>query len=135
MILLGVCTGLTAALFQSGGYICSRIYMKRGGNAVGLMILAQLLIALFSIPLLALAWQPGFWGSWHWLLPLAGTALGTTGGEVMFFQAEKSIAPSRLSSLLGLRVVVDAEDGGTELLLGDPVKFDPDNIGEWKSVY
>lgn len=106
MILLGVCTGLTAALFQSGGYICSRIYMKRGGNAVGLMILAQLLIALFSIPLLALAWQPGFWGSWHWLLPLAGTALGTTGGEVMFFQAEKSIAPSRLSSLLGLRVVV-----------------------------
>ena len=36
---------------------------------------------------------------------------------------------------LGLRVVVDAEDGGTELLLGDPVKFDPDNIGEWKSVY
>ena len=79
MILLGVCTGLTAALFQSGGYICSRIYMKRGGNAVGLMILAQLLIALFSIPLLALAWQPGFWGNWHWLLPLAGTALGTTG--------------------------------------------------------
>ena len=36
---------------------------------------------------------------------------------------------------LALRVVVDAEDGGTELLLGDPVKFDPDNIGEWKSVY
>ena len=106
MILLGVCTGLTAALFQSGGYICSRIYMKRGGNAVGLMVLAQLLIALFSIPLLSLAWHPGFWGSWHWLLPLAGTALGTTGGEVMFFQAEKSIAPSRLSSLLGLRVVV-----------------------------
>lgn len=40
-----------------------------------------------------------------------------------------------IAGRLGLRVVVDAQDGGTELLLGDPVKFDPDNIGEWKSVY
>lgn len=38
---------------------------------------------------------------------------------------------------LGSKDVVDATsgDGGTEVLLGDPFKFDLDNIGEWKNVY
>lgn len=31
--------------------------------------------------------------------------------------------------------VVEAKDGGTEVLLGPPFKFDPDNIDEWKDVY
>lgn len=31
--------------------------------------------------------------------------------------------------------VADAADGGTEIILGAPFKFDPSNIGEWKSVY
>jgi len=36
---------------------------------------------------------------------------------------------------VGQRIVTEGADGGTETLLGDPVKFDSDNIGEWKSVY
>lgn len=31
--------------------------------------------------------------------------------------------------------VVSASDGGTEVILGAPFKFDPSNIDEWKSVY
>lgn len=31
--------------------------------------------------------------------------------------------------------VVDAADGGTEIILGAPFKFDPSNIGQWKNVY
>lgn len=31
--------------------------------------------------------------------------------------------------------VVAADDGGTEVILGAPFKFDPTNIGEWKTVY
>lgn len=31
--------------------------------------------------------------------------------------------------------VAQAADGGTEIILGAPFKFDPSNIGEWKSVY
>jgi rhamnose transport system substrate-binding protein len=31
--------------------------------------------------------------------------------------------------------IVDADDGGTEIILGDPFKFDPSNIDEWKDVY
>lgn len=36
---------------------------------------------------------------------------------------------------LGEKVVTKAADGGTEIMLGDPFKFDKDNIGEWKTVY
>ncbi|MDR1158985.1 MAG: substrate-binding domain-containing protein [Oscillospiraceae bacterium] len=36
---------------------------------------------------------------------------------------------------LGQRFVTVSADGGTEILLGDPVKFDSDNIGEWELVY
>ncbi|MCL1897028.1 MAG: substrate-binding domain-containing protein [Clostridiales bacterium] len=36
---------------------------------------------------------------------------------------------------IGQRIVTEGADGGTETLLGDPVKFDADNIGEWKTVY
>lgn len=31
--------------------------------------------------------------------------------------------------------VVDASDGGTEIILGPPFKFDPSNIDEWKDIY
>lgn len=36
---------------------------------------------------------------------------------------------------LGSKEVVDAADGGTEVMLGDPFKFDSENIAEWKDVY
>ncbi|MGI9256170.1 MAG: rhamnose ABC transporter substrate-binding protein [Salinispira sp.] len=36
---------------------------------------------------------------------------------------------------LGNFEVVQAGDGGTEVLLGAPFKFDPGNIAEWKTVY
>jgi ABC-type sugar transport system substrate-binding protein len=36
---------------------------------------------------------------------------------------------------LGDYTVTAAADGGTEVLLGPPFKFDPSNIGEWGSVY
>ncbi len=36
---------------------------------------------------------------------------------------------------LGDYTVVAAADGGTEVILGPPFKFDPSNIEEWKSVY
>lgn len=106
MVFFGILAGLGAAGFQSAGYIFSRIYIKRGGTPLDLALRAQIIIGIFSIPLLALVWQDGFWGDWSWGVPLLLTAIGATGGELMFFRSEHSIGPSRLSSLLGLRVAV-----------------------------
>lgn len=36
---------------------------------------------------------------------------------------------------LGEKVITAAADGGTEVMLGDPFKFDSANIAEWKDVY
>ena len=36
---------------------------------------------------------------------------------------------------MGSYTVVDAADGGTEVILGPPFKFDPSNINEWKDIY
>lgn len=36
---------------------------------------------------------------------------------------------------MGEKTVTDAADGGTEVMLGDPFKFDSNNIAEWKEIY
>ncbi len=36
---------------------------------------------------------------------------------------------------LGTKQVLEAADGGTEVMLGDPFRFDKDNIAEWKEIY
>lgn len=36
---------------------------------------------------------------------------------------------------MGEYTITDAGDGGTEIILGPPFKFDPSNIDEWKDVY
>ena len=36
---------------------------------------------------------------------------------------------------LGDYTITTAPDGGTEVLLGPPFRFDKNNIGEWKSIY
>ncbi|RGW13380.1 rhamnose ABC transporter substrate-binding protein [Enterococcus asini] len=36
---------------------------------------------------------------------------------------------------LGEKEVTEAPDGGTESFLGEPFKFDKDNIDEWKDIY
>lgn len=36
---------------------------------------------------------------------------------------------------LGEKKVTSAADGGTEVMLGDPFKFDSSNIAEWKGIY
>lgn len=53
-------------------------------------------------------------------------AKGTISGE---------IGDSFTAGRLGDREVTEAGDGGTNIMLGDPFKFDGDNIGEWKDVY
>ncbi|MDR1471507.1 MAG: rhamnose ABC transporter substrate-binding protein [Synergistaceae bacterium] len=39
------------------------------------------------------------------------------------------------AGVIGERSIVSAADGGTEVMLGEPFKFDKDNIGDWKEVY
>ncbi|MDR0525981.1 MAG: rhamnose ABC transporter substrate-binding protein, partial [Spirochaetaceae bacterium] len=70
-------------------------------------------------------WNPidvGYLGSYTAAALAANKITGKTGEK---FSAGR----------LGDYAVTGAPDGGTEVLLGPPFKFDKSNINEWKSVY
>ena len=63
-----------------------------------------------------------------YLTAYTGRALVT--GEISGKNGEKFGAGD-----LGEKEVTNAADGGTEVMLGDPFKFDSENIAEWKEIY
>ncbi len=70
-------------------------------------------------------WNPidvGYLGAYTGTALVKGTITGKAGDK---FKAGR----------LGNYTVVKAADGGTEILLGPPFKFDKANIAEWKTVY
>lgn len=60
----------------------------------------------------------------------AYTAMALTDGKITGKVGDKFKAGD-----MGDYEVVKAADGGTEIILGAPFKFDPSNINEWKDVY
>ena len=57
-------------------------------------------------------------------------ATGLTSGKITGKEGEKFSA-----GRLGEYTITKAPDGGTEVLLGPPFKFDKSNIADWKNVY
>jgi len=60
----------------------------------------------------------------------AYTATALVSGKITGKVGEKFTA-----GRLGEKVITQAPDGGTEILLGPPFKFDKSNIEDWKKVY
>lgn len=60
----------------------------------------------------------------------AYVSMSLVSGEITGAEGEKFTAGD-----LGEYEIVKAADGGTEVILGPPFKFDPANIDEWKDVY
>ena len=60
----------------------------------------------------------------------AYVATGLATGKITGKEGDKFSA-----GRLGDYTITKAPDGGTEVLLGPPFKFDPSNINDWKSVY
>ena len=60
----------------------------------------------------------------------AYTSAALVSGEITGAVGDKFTAGD-----MGDYEIVEAGDGGTEIILGAPFKFDPSNIEEWKEVY
>lgn len=60
----------------------------------------------------------------------AYTAIALVDGTITGAAGDKFTAGS-----MGDYEIVDAGDGGTEIILGPPYKFDASNINDWKDVY
>ena len=64
--------------------------------------------------------------------------LGALGGYTSFALVNGDITGAEgdtFSCTLGNYTVVGADDGGTEIILGAPFKFEPSNIAEWAQIY
>ncbi|MDR0388330.1 MAG: rhamnose ABC transporter substrate-binding protein [Treponema sp.] len=60
----------------------------------------------------------------------AYVATALTSGKITGKAGEKFSA-----GRLGEYTIIDSSDGGTEIVLGPPFRFDKSNINEWKNVY
>lgn len=106
MMGLGLFLGISAAFFQSAGYLFSRMCIKEGMAPFQLLIRTQIIMGLGGLLLLPFVWRDGFWGNWSFVVPFLGCSFGSVIGQLFFYRAENHIAPSRVSSLMGLRVVI-----------------------------
>ena len=64
----------------------------------------------------------------------AYTAIALVDGTITG-KAGETFTAGTLGDNNGKYTIVAAADGGTEIILGQPFKFDPSNIAEWKTVY
>lgn len=58
-----------------------------------------------------------------------------TGNEIVSGNISGSVNDTFTVPNMGDMAVTEAPDGGTEVLLGDPFKFDAENISTWKEIY
>lgn len=105
---LGIMAGFCAAFLQAISYLCSRFFILRHDNSsASLVIYSQLVmggISLLTLPFVSLgslfASPLTLWG-WMavWLVTI-------TAGQFAFFAAIRQIEASKISSLLGLKIIV-----------------------------
>lgn len=60
----------------------------------------------------------------------AYTSIALVNGDITGAAGEKFVAGD-----MGEYEIVEAADGGTEVILGPPFEFNPENIKEWENVY
>ena len=103
----GILFGLLAASFQSLCYVLSRIFVTRVGNTPGqLFVLSHVqmgVAAAAALPFL-LAGGPPVPSGFFW--PLMGAAFFYLAGQVALFRALRTVEASRVSPLLGLKILI-----------------------------
>lgn len=107
MVTWGIGVGLVAAFFQSLSYLCSRLFMKRhNDNIIALLALSHVIMGVISIPLAVFLWPESMPNLSQLWLSLLGTAGFYLLGQFFLFAAIIHSEPSRVSSLLGLKILM-----------------------------
>ena len=104
---MGIFAAALCAFLQSFSYISSAAFMKRYNSSFSLMIYSQVAMGIVSIPVSIIFFPLGLFKD----IPLLCAfmllwIIVTCAGQYFFFATQKHIESSRLSSLLGLKIVV-----------------------------
>lgn len=104
---VGIVLGIATAFMQSLSYLASGYFIRKHNSALKLLITSHVAMGVVSAVLMPFFWDGG-------ILQLSGAVWLALGvwimmfmlGQMGFFISQKLIEPSRLASLLGLKIVV-----------------------------
>ena len=106
-MIVGIIGGILSAALQSGSYVFSRVFILKHKSSLELAVFSQLLMGIFglvTIPLLLPFIQ--FPATSAFFILLLMCVLSFMAGQYGFFQTLRELEASRLSSLLGLKIVI-----------------------------
>ena len=121
-MVIGIFAAALCALLQSFSYISSAAFMKRYNSSFKLMVYSQLAMGVVSVPLSIIFFPAGLFKDIPLLIGFMVLWVAVTcSGQFLFFATQKHIESSRLSSLLGLKIVVLAIT--TALFFGEKISL------------
>lgn len=105
---VGILFGLGAATFQATSYFFSRMYVvKRDRAVIRLLVLAHIMMGIIAAGILPLAWPAGRMPPMRsYVLNLIGIAGFYLLGQVGLFLTLRTTDASRVSPLLGLKILI-----------------------------
>ena len=104
---IGIVCGFIAAFLNSVGYLFSALFLKRCNAPVKLLIFAQTWMLIFTLPFLCFLYpEQGIPDPRKFFTALAYWVIVFCTGQASFFMALRHFEASRLSSLLGLKIIV-----------------------------
>ncbi len=106
-MLSGIAAGIVSALLQSISYVCSAGFMLKYRSPLRLVIFSQLVMGAFCLPFVPFVFPRGLLNRLPEFAMWVGVWLVVFSiGQVAFFSALRTIESSRISSLLGLKILV-----------------------------
>ncbi len=104
---LGIVAGLVSALLQSISYVCSADFMLKYKSPLRLVIFSQLVMGAICLPFVPFLFPRELLDCLpEFALWIGAWLLCFSTGQTAFFNALRSIESSRISSLLGLKILV-----------------------------
>jgi drug/metabolite transporter (DMT)-like permease len=106
-MILGILSGFVAAFFQSCSYLFSKRYVARfEQTTLGLLVCSHVFMGVFSLALLPFLWPETAPRFSHFAVPLAGCVVFYLLGQAFLFVTLKDSDASRVSPLLGLKILL-----------------------------
>ncbi|MCF7955750.1 MAG: DMT family transporter, partial [Phycisphaerae bacterium] len=107
MVILGIILGLSAATCNSIAYLLSRAFLQKHHQShFHLLAVSHLILGTVSVGLTAFLWPENMPSIRVFGLPLLGTAFFYLAAQICFFLALKKTEASRLSPMLGAKIII-----------------------------
>lgn len=104
---IGILFGFLAAMFQSISYVCTRIFTSRNkNNTAALLAVSHIIMAVMSIPLVFLLTPENMPEFSKYGFVLFTTSIFYMLGQLFLFAAIIRSEPSRVSPLLGMKIII-----------------------------